>query len=269
MVALDESAGGSPAPEVHWYQDTMGIPGTIDRPRPSDFGVSAEDVERAPAPFVTRHRFRIFLALYAVIWLIAFSVIWLLSSSVAAAAAFAAIGVGAVSVILVPILLCLVCACEKAETKWLCRTFPALEACLAYREAMAAFRRLGEPPPAPRKDLAWWRDLSLATLRSQVERDLAARGLDVDPVSDRDAAGYDFTFRDDGSTVLVRCEAGRSEVGIGVGRELTACLDETGAARAVLVAPAGASSDLRSYVVDRPIEIVDPATILADPPAEL
>jgi hypothetical protein len=69
--------------------------------------------------------------------------------------------------------------------------------------------------------------------------------------------------------VLVRCEAGPDPADIGIGRELTACLVETGAARAILVTPAGVSTRLGDYLAGRPINVVDPEKLLGNPAAEL
>jgi hypothetical protein len=94
---------------------------------------------------------------------------------------------------------------------------------------------------------------------------MEARALDPRPVIDRDASGYDFIARVDDEPVIVRCETGDEPVDIGIGRELTACLAETGATRALLVSEAGASEALAAYLLDRPIEVVAPSRMFAEP----
>jgi len=247
----------------------VGLPGTIDQPRPEDFGVTAVEVERAPELVVTRFRPLIFLVLYVAVFVVVFAFIFSFSDSIPAALTFGLIGVAAISIVLVPILLCALCASEKVETRWLCRRFPAIEGCIAYRTALAEFIRLTRRSPDRPRDHEWWLNLSSSTFRGRVQRALENRDLDLAPVADREAEGYDYTFRDEGAQVLVRCEAGATPVDVGVGRELTACLDETGAGRAIVVTPSGVSKRLASYLMDRPIDVVDPEQILGNPPVEL
>jgi hypothetical protein len=120
----------------------MGLPGTIETPRPEDFGLTADDVARAPELVVTRFRPQLFIGLYATVVAVVFGLIFWSSGSIGAAVAFSVIGTAAISVVLIPVLVCVLCASEKAETKMLCRRFPQLTACLAYRDAMTEFKQL-------------------------------------------------------------------------------------------------------------------------------
>ena len=246
----------------------MGLPGSIDKPRPENFGVTADQVEQAPELFVTRHRLAIFVAIYIAVFAVVFAVVFATSESVPAALIFGLILVAAGSIVLIPLVVCCLCASEKAETRWVCRRFPAMKACLAYREALAEFTRKTRRSPDRPRDRDWWIGLSASTFRGQVQAALEQRGRELTPVADRQADGYDYAFVDD-DTVLVRCEEGTTPLDIGVGRELTACLLETGAARAVLVTAAGVSRRLTEYLVDHPIDVVEPEAILGNPPAEL
>ncbi len=247
----------------------MDLPGTIETPRPEDFGLTPDDVERAPELVVARFRPQLFIGLYAAVGGLSFVLILWYSGSIGAAAAFSLIGTAAISVVLIPALMCVLCASEKAETMLLCRRFPQIQACLAYREAMTEFKRLTRRSPEEPHDRAWWLRLSGPAFRGQVRHALETRGLELTPVVDRRTEGFDYSFSDRGEEVLVRCEAGADSVEVGVGRELTACLDETGAARAVLVTPSGASQRLETYLVSRPIDVVDPERIVGNPPVEL
>lgn len=247
----------------------MGLSGSIDKPRPENFGVTAEQVERAPELFVTRHRPAIFVVVYLAVFAVVFTVVLATSESVTAALVFGLILVAAGSIVLIPLAVCCLCASETVETRWVCRRFPAMKACLAYREALAEFTRKTRRSPDRPRERDWWVGLSASTFRGQVQAALEQRGLELTPVADRQADGYDCSFADDRGTVLVRCEGGTTPLDIGVGRELTACLLETGAARAVLVTPAGVSRRLTRYLVDHPIDVVEPEAILGDPPAEI
>jgi hypothetical protein len=247
----------------------MGLPGTIETPRPEDFGLTADDVARAPELVVTRFRPQLFIGLYATVVAVVFGLIFWSSGSIGAAVAFSVIGTAAISVVLIPVLVCVLCASEKAETKMLCRRFPQLTACLAYRDAMTEFKQLTRRSSEEPHDRAWWCRLSGPTLRAQIQRALETRALELSTVADGRTAGFDFVFTDRGGEVLVRCEAGPDPADIGIGRELTACLVETGAARAILVTPAGVSTRLGDYLAGRPINVVDPEKLLGNPAAEL
>jgi len=248
----------------------MGLPDTIDTPRPEDFGLTADDVEEAPELVVTRFRPQLFIALYAAVVAVVFGLIFWASGSLGAAVAFSVIGTAAISVVLIPVLVCVLCASEKAETKLLCRRFPQLTACLAYRDAMTEFRQqLTRRSSEEAHDRTWWCRLTGPTFRDRVRRAFEARGIELTPVEDRRTRGFDFTFGETGGDVLVRCETGADPVDIGIGRELTACLVETGAARAILVTPSGVSTRLGDYLSGRPIDVVDPEKLLGKPRAEL
>ncbi len=247
----------------------MDLPGTIDTPRPEDFGLTAGDVERAPELVVARFRPQIFLGLYGAVLAVVFVLIFVSSGSIGAAVVFSLIGTAAVSVVLIPVLVCVLCASERAETRLVCRRFPQLTACLAYRDAMTEFTRRSRRRSGETHDRAWWCRLAGPTFREYVRRAFEARGLELSPVEDRRARGFDFTLSEPDGDVLVRCEAGADPVDIGVGRELTACLEETGAARAMLVTSSVTTERLAAYLVDRRIDVVDPTGILDRPPAEL
>ena len=166
--------------------------------------------------------------------------------------------VAAGSIFLLPLLVGLVCASERAEILWLCRRFPALAACLEYRAAVDAFVR-GRRAATAREDRAdSWSGLSHDAFRLRLERDLARRGIPTVPVRDRDLDGYDFALDTGRGRVLVRCEAGDEPVRVSVGRELHACLEETGADGALVVTAAGPSPALSAYAADRPVRVVPP-----------
>jgi len=247
----------------------MDLPGTIDAPRPEDFGLTVDDVESAPELVVSRFRPQLFVGLYAAVLAVVFVLIFVFSGSIGVALVFSLIGTAAVSVVLIPMLVCVLCASERAETRILCRRFPQLTACLAYRDAMTEFTRLSRRRSSEPHDRAWWGRLAGPTFRSLARREFETRGLELTPVDDHRAKGFDFTFSEGGDDVLVRCEAGAEPVDIGVGRELTACLDETGAARAILVTSSEMTTRLEDYLAGRAIRVVDPAMISGEPTGEL
>jgi hypothetical protein len=234
---------------------------TAREPRPEDFGVTGSQVEQAPELRLPRARPVVLVVLYLMVFAILFAVILTISGSLSAALTFTVILGAAASIVLIPLLLCIACASERAETRWLCRKFPALESCLAYREALEAYHRLTEPrrgdPDEPRS----WTLLDLPAFTLGVERRLTEAGETVIPVRSRVAAGYDHEVPIGEDRVLVRCEPGDRPVDIGVGRELMGCLDETGADRAVVVTAAPVTAELEAYLEGRPLSVTDPVQL--------
>ncbi|HSN53196.1 MAG TPA: hypothetical protein VLT32_00920 [Candidatus Sulfomarinibacteraceae bacterium] len=246
----------------------MAASSTDREPRPEDFGLSGADVARAPEPVTTRCRPLIVVGLWVLILAAAFVIILVATGSAAAALVFSVVTVGAASIVLVPLLVCVVCASERAETRWLCRRVPVYEACLAYRAALDAFRRGKLRQEAAEADHGRWLELGPAALRAEVARQLEAAGAVVEPVPDRELAGYDLAVEaGGGETVLVRCEPAARPVAIGVGRELAACLAETGADRAVVVTVAPPSPQLAAYLAGRPLAVVAPWALSEAPSA--
>ena len=119
----------------------MAASSTDREPRPEDFGLSEADLARAPEPVTVRCRPLLVVGLWLLVLAAAFAVILLATGSTAAALVFSVVTVGAASIVLVPLLVCVVCASERAESRWLCRHVPIYEACLAYRAAVDSYRR--------------------------------------------------------------------------------------------------------------------------------
>lgn len=227
-------------------------------PRPEDFGITEADLARAPSVLTSRCRPLLVVMLWATTLAVAFVAIYRATASPSAAALFSVILVAAGSIFLVPLLVGLVCASEKAETRWLCRRFPQLGACLDYRAAVVGFRRGRRPSSREVHDPGWWMALEPVAFCVQAARDLEGCGSVLKHPADRELAGYDFAFDDPRGRVLVRCEAGSEPVRLGVGRELVACLEETGAGRAMVISAADASPELAAYLADRPLVVLRP-----------
>lgn len=233
--------------------------GVAGGPRVEDFGITEEDLARAPCLFLVGHRATVLAAAYLVAATVVFLLILTASDSYPAAALFTIIVLAAASILLLPILTLAQCASEQAEERWLCRRFPKLRACLAYRKAVAEHARTGrsrstsEPRP-----VEWWASASptafVEAVRMAFERHPPAAAVPAD----RERSGVDFVVDGADGVVLVRCEPGRTPVAAAVGRELAASLADHGAARAVLVTAAGPTPALSDYLADRPITVVAP-----------
>lgn len=237
---------------------------TSDGPRVEDFGITEDDLARAPSLFVANHRFTILGLAYLVAAAAVFTMILRVGNSWAAAVFFTIVAIAASSILLLPLVAAVLCAGERAEERWLCRRVPVLRACLAYRKALADHgrRTTSEPtrePTAPEE----WVELSLAVFRAEVasllERSIAA------PVCrcEREATGIDFRIDRKDRSVILRCEAGSQPVATGVGRELTAALFESEADCAVILSVSGPDPGLARYITDRSIVVVPPWEVVA------
>jgi len=231
---------------------------SLTRPRIEDFGISERDLATTPRPWLVRYRLKILIGLLIGVISVLYVLMLDAGSSVSAAAMFSVILVGAWAIVLVPVFICLLCASEDVERRFLCRRYPLFEACLGYREALDDYRRRRRRDQQCRADPEWWAGLSSAAYRFEVERRLNCLGAGLTKPKNREAAGYDFEANGPDGRALIRCEPGDRPVEIGVGRELVSCLAETGADRAVVVTAAGSSEALASFLSGRPLKLVDP-----------
>jgi hypothetical protein len=228
-------------------------------PRLEDFGITEEDLARAPCLLLAEHRPMVLLAAYLAAASAVFAVILHTGGSIRVAALFTAITLAAGSVLLVPLLFLAQCASERAEERWLCGRFPKLRACLAYRRAVAEQLRRPDraavPSGVPR---GWWRDAPPEAFAAAVGRQLEAEpGARVTRL-DRERTGADFELVAASGGVLVRCEPGARPVSAGVARELVAAIADRRAERAVIVTAAGAAQAFEELSVGRPITVVAP-----------
>lgn len=212
-------------------------------PRPEAFGLTAEEVRRAPCLFLASHRRGLLVAGYGGAVLAVFLAVAVVTGSISTAVYLSAVLVGAGSILLVPLLICAACVGERAELAWWCRRVPRMQALAAYREALQRYReQLDDDRNRPRLD---WRTVDRTGLCEAVRGRLEAAGCSVRRVVDPAAEGFDLEVRrPDGALVLVRCAAGRRPAGPALVRDLLGAWTATGARHAVLVAPAGATPDL-------------------------
>lgn len=236
-------------------------------PRIEDFGITEEDLECAPRPFLSNHRLQLMAGAYGLAAALVFCAILATSDSMPAAAFFTVIALAAGSVLLLPVLVFALCAGEQAEERWLCRRFPIFKACLAYQRALVEHRRNEPGRRSPAAPPVEWFGVDQAAFveltRSELDRQSEA------PVSaaDREATGLDFFVDQGRRRLLVRCEAGLTSVGAAVGRELAAAVNDFDADEAVIVTVSQPTSVLEDYIVDRPITLAAPwelDTVLSD-----
>lgn len=229
-------------------------------PPPGAYGLTSSDVHSAPRAFVTDHRAGLVVGGYVGVAAAVFVGIAIVTGSHAAAAYLTAIVVAAGSIVLVPLLVCVVCLGERAETAWLCRRFPKMRAVADYRRALEAAHRPDRDLPPAGLD---WRSVDQIGLCEVVQRRLEDAGCTVVAVSDPAATGYDLEVRgEDGSLVLMRCVAGHRPADAATGRELLGAWTATGARRAVLVVPAGPTPALEELAARSPVTVANLTTMI-------
>jgi hypothetical protein len=231
----------------------------IDEPRPEDFGITADDLERAPCVWLAGHRPHVITIVYAASAMLVFAVIVVASGSLSAAGFFTVVLLAAGSVLLLPVVVLALCISEQAEERWLCARFPKLRACRAYRRAVAnhveqlklAAARAASP------DRRW----SVLSLPALVEAVTIALERVVDgtlQARDRAATGVDLSIVGSGRHVLVRCQPGPEPVEAPIAREVSAALGDLGGDSAVIVSAGGTTPSLDQYIEARPIVVVRP-----------
>jgi len=231
---------------------------TSDGPRIEDFGITREDLARAPSSFVAKHRAGLLLGSYLLVAAVVFAATLRAGDSWPAALFFTVIALAAGSIVLLPVLMLALCATEHAEERWLCRTFPTLRACLAYQKAFAEHRcRIAAQKSRPSSE-AQWAALSGPTFLEEVASLLEEQLPFAVSRMQRESTGFDFVVDDGDHEILVRCESGSTSIGASVGREMAAALVDRGAKSAVIIAAAKAAPVLDDYIADRAIAMIAP-----------
>lgn len=236
---------------------------TSEGPRLEDFGITPEDLARAPRPVLSSHRTTIVAATYLLATAVVFALILRVSHSLPAAAFFTVITLAAGSVLLLPVVVLVLCVGERAEERWLCRRVPVLGACLAYRRALAEHRGTGAPEASGATGVQDWAVLSHGVAVQMVRRELDHRLGPALAAVDREATGFDFVVELEGRRLLLRCEPGPQPVQAAVGRELVAALADHDAGAALILAASGSTQALREYISGRPIAVVSPSELHA------
>jgi hypothetical protein len=231
---------------------------TSDGPRIEDFGITREDLARAPCSFIANHRPKLLVGAYLLTAGVVFVTILRAGDSWSAAVFFAVVGLAAGSILLLPLLMLALCATQVAEEHWLCRRFPRLRACLAYQKAVAEHeRRTAVQTPSPVGEIEW-AALSEPVFLEEVASLLEQRHPSAVSRMQRESSGLDFVIDDGVREILVRCESGSIPVAASVGREMAAALADRGARRAFIISGAKATPLLADYIADRAIEVIAP-----------
>ncbi|MGD9252807.1 MAG: hypothetical protein PVG92_02605 [Holophagae bacterium] len=230
----------------------------VREPRLEDFGITEGDLARVPCAFLSDHRLGALTVAYLVAAVAVFVTILRASGSYSASVFFTIVSLAAGSVLLLPALIFLLCVSERAEERWLCSRFPKLNACLAYRRALAEHGRAVRSMTASNSTTPQWSVLSRPAMVEAVQARLVQL-LQVPAIElDMERDGADLAVQPPGSRVLVRCEPGPGPVGAGVGREVVAAVMDHGARGALIVSSGTATPALEHYLEGRPIRMVPP-----------
>jgi Holliday junction resolvase len=147
-------------------------------------------------------------------------------------------------------------------TRRRCPEFKRLE---AFDQAAAEFARERQQYELweQRTQAEFWRSLDGVTFEREVGRLFAAQGYSVQHTPQTGDGGVDLVLiRGDWKTV-VQCKAHAGRIGIGVGRELVASMQDFGAQEAILVAREGVTLVLKEYAEERGIRILELGHVLA------
>ena len=165
---------------------------TSDGPRVEDFGITEEDLQRAPKLFLSNHRPGVLVGAYFVAAIVVVLVVFKSSHSMPAAVFFSAITLAAGSVLLLPFLTLVLCAGAWAEERWFCRRVPILRACLAYQRAVAEHRRSIANRTSSFSAPEDWSSVSHSVFLELLRFDLdGLYGVSVSR-ADREETGFDF-----------------------------------------------------------------------------
>ena len=230
------------------------------RPRPEDFGLTEEMVRDARGTLFGTRRGAWIVGIYGVIAIGVFAAVLAASGSLLASIGLTVIAVAAASVLMVPAITGLVCALEFCERCWLCRRRAHFEDVERFRSAVeeheTALRR--HAAEQARTGETFWQRLDASSLVDEMGRLFEARGVEVERLPVDRSTGFDLVLRDGGGrSTAVRCEAGGVAAGRSLGYEMEGARADLGADRMVLVAPAGASAELRAYLAEHHGEVVD------------
>lgn len=234
---------------------------TSDGPRIEDFGISEDDLKRAPKLFLSNHRPGVLVGAYFVAAVVIFIAIYHSSDSMPAAVFFSVITLAAGSVLLLPVLILVLCAGEWAEERWFCRRVPILRACLAYQRAVAEDHKSTDKRVSPQTAPELWSSVSHSVFLEMLSSTLDGLLGTSFSRADREEAGFDFLVERAGRRLLLRCESGVKPVSAAVGRELVAAVDDFRGDSAVIITVAEPTPALESYIADRSITVAPPKAL--------
>jgi hypothetical protein len=227
-------------------------------PRPEDFGITADDLARTPMACVARYRAGLLAGALGLTLAGAFATLAVFGSDPLAALFFAVIGTAAASIVAVPLMVCLLCAGERAEVAFRSRRNPAFSACTAFRDALAAYQSRPRRAVAAR-DRAWFARAGRDAVRLEIARRLTACGIAVDRADHPEADGFDLVATTDEAVLLIRCLDGDTPAGAGIAREMATCLHDRDADGAIVYSIRGATPDFDRARRGRPIRVEDPS----------
>jgi restriction system protein len=101
------------------------------------------------------------------------------------------------------------------------------------------------------------------SFEQEVGRLFEGQGYQVQHTARTMDGGVDLVLTRDERKTVVQCKAHAGRIGIGVGRELVASMQDFGAQEAILVAREGVTLPLKEYAEERGIRILELGHLLA------
>lgn len=145
------------------------------------------------------------------------------------------------------------------------RLWPAFVRLETYDAAVEAFERKRQEYEQwqLRMRSEFWRSLDGVSFEREVGRLFEGQGYQVQHTARTSDGGVDLVLIRDNRKTVVQCKAHAGRVGIGVGRELVASMQDFGAQEAILVAREGVTLPLKEYAADRGIRVLELDHLLA------
>ena len=103
----------------------------------------------------------------------------------------------------------------------------------------------------------YWRSLNGRAFEYELASLFESTGYSVETTPPTGDAGVDLILRKDDTMTIVQCKAHAKKVGIGTARELSACLRDFNADRAMIACLEGVTRPVTDYIKDKPIDVID------------
>lgn len=108
-----------------------------------------------------------------------------------------------------------------------------------------------------RQQEEFWRSLRGRAFEYELASLFKKKGYSVETTPPTGDAGVDLILRKGGTKTIVQCKAHAKKIGIGTARELSACLRDFSADRAIIACLEGVTRPVTDYIKDKPIDVID------------
>lgn len=130
----------------------------------------------------------------------------------------------------------------------------------AYGNYMLALREYSEYKLKVQED--FWRSLTGLKFESELGKLFSNAGYTVRMTPATSDGGVDLVLVRDNETIVVQCKAHNKKISIGVARELVASMIDFKAKRGVIASLEGVTAPVHKYIADKNISVIDVEVIL-------